>query len=373
MDDIEVSFLCEGCQTAASVGEKLVKFIGQATSSIEMTAYSFHLCPEEHDMLAEALKERAAAGVSVRIAYDAGSQQAAIPDPGHYFCDPNTPHFVAALGFPSKAIEGYRALMHDKYVVLDAMTANGQVWTGSTNFTDDSWTSQENNILVLRSETIAALYRNDFDELWNDGNIASSGIGDSGEATLHYKGQPAFTLVNFAPGEGEWIDESLAKLIDRTTNRLTLAFVVLTSSAIIKALQGLMSRKVPIDGVYDWAQMEGVKYQWSLVPENNWKIGAFEEIVRYGGLVGKKSTPYTPTSKHDYMHNKVMVLDNITVTGSYNFSRHAQRNAENILVIECDPLADTYREYIEGLKQRIVANVSEAAQQAPTTPPAPNT
>jgi phosphatidylserine/phosphatidylglycerophosphate/cardiolipin synthase-like enzyme len=373
MDDIEVSFLCEGCQTAESVAEKLVNFIGQATKSIEIAAYSFHLCPEEHDMLAGALNERAAAGVSVRVAYDAGSQQAVIPDPGHDFCDPNTPHFVASLGVPSKAIESYRALMHDKYVVVDAKTPNGQVWTGSTNFTDDSWTLQENNIITLRSQTIADLYRNDFDELWIDGNIATSGVGDSGEATLHYMGEPAFALVNFAPGEGEWIDMSLAQLIDRTTDRLTLAFVVLTSSAVIRALQGLMVRKVPVDGVYDWAQMEGVKYQWSLVPENKWKIGAFEEIVQYGHLVGKKSTPYTPASKHDYMHNKVMVLDDITVTGSYNFSRHAQRNAENILMIQSDQLADTYRQYIDGLKQTVSAHVSEAAQQAPTTPPAPNT
>src|SRR5215212_602650 len=336
-DDIEVSFLCGGCQTAESVAQKLTGFIKQATQSIDFAAYSFHLCPEEHDLLASTLRERAAAGVTVRVAYDAGSQQVMIPPPVYDVCDPDTAHFVASLGVPSKPIEGERTLMHDKYVVLDAMTPNAQVWTGSANFTDESWTMQENNILILRSQGIAALYRNDFDELWVDGNIATTGVGDSGEATLHYKGEPAFVLVNFAPGEGEEIDENLAGLIDRTTHRLTLAFVVLTSSAILRALQKLMERNVPVDGVYDWSQMEGVKYQWAQVPDNNWKIGAFEEIVRYGNLVGKKSTPYTPTSKHDYMHNKVMVADNVTVTGSYNFSRHAQQNAENILMIQSDP------------------------------------
>src|SRR5919109_28157 len=166
MDDIEVSFLCEGCQTAASVGEQLANFIKQATQSIDIAAYSFHLCPEEHDMLAAALKDRAGAGVEIRIAYDAGSQQAEIGDPGHLFCDPGTAEFVASLGVASKAIEGYRTLMHDKYVVIDPTTPNAQVWTGSTNFSDDSWNLQENNIVTLRSQTIAPLYRNDFDELW---------------------------------------------------------------------------------------------------------------------------------------------------------------------------------------------------------------
>src|SRR5918912_121158 len=122
MDDIEVSFLCEGCQTAASVGERLANFIKQATQSIDIAAYSFHLCPEEHDMLASALKERAAAGVAIRIAYDAGSQQVEIGETGYDFCDPATADFVASLGVPSKPIEGYRTLMHDKYVVLDPTT-----------------------------------------------------------------------------------------------------------------------------------------------------------------------------------------------------------------------------------------------------------
>ncbi|MFL5734431.1 MAG: phospholipase D-like domain-containing protein [Chloroflexia bacterium] len=373
MDEIDVSFLCEGCQSGDSVAEKLAGFVKQATRSIDIAAYSFHLCPDEHDVLAAALKERTQAGVAVRVAYDAGSQQDKIQVLGHDMCDPDTPHFVAALGVPSKPIEGDRALMHDKYIVIDAGTPNAQVWTGSTNFTDDSWCLQENNIVILRSQGIANLYRNDFDELWVDGDIRTSGAGDSGEATLHYKGEPAFVLVNFSPGEGEWIDESLANLVDRTKERLTLAFVVLTSSEIIKAIHRLMERNVPIDGVYDWSQMEGVKYQWQLVPGNNWKIGAFEEIVRYGNLVGKKSTPYTPTSKHDYMHNKVMVADNITVTGSYNFSRHAQRNAENILVIESQALAETYRQYIDGLKPKLSTKVSPAAPLAPTKPPAPNT
>ncbi len=52
------------------------------------------------------------------------------------------------------------------------------------------------------------------------------------------------------------------------------------------------------------------------------------------------------------MHNKVMVLDNVVITGSYNFSRHAQRNAENLLLIQSSALAETYRNYIHGLMEK---------------------
>jgi phosphatidylserine/phosphatidylglycerophosphate/cardiolipin synthase-like enzyme len=88
------------------------------------------------------------------------------------------------------------------------------------------------------------------------------------------------------------------------------------------------------------------------VPQNRWKIGALKDIIARTGLVGKNSTPYTPTGHHNYMHNKVLVIDDTVITGSYNFSRSAQFNAENILFIESAPLAEMYSSCIEHLKQK---------------------
>ena len=56
--------------------------------------------------------------------------------------------------------------------------------------------------------------------------------------------------------------------------------------------------------------------------------------------------------RHNYMHNKVLVIDDTVITGSYNFSRSAQFNAENILFIESAPLAEMYSSYIDHLKQK---------------------
>jgi phosphatidylserine/phosphatidylglycerophosphate/cardiolipin synthase-like enzyme len=369
-DTIETYFVCGGCQTDIDVANRLAAFVSQAQHTLDMSAYSFSLCPDPKAIVLEALHERERAGVQIRIAYDAGTQQDLIKvhnDP----CDFTTPQFVQSLGFDSKPIEGYRALMHNKYIILDGATPQAQVWTGSLNFTDDSWQLQENNVIIFHSQELAKFYTQDFNELWVDGNIESSGVMDSGEATLQYGGKPAYVLVNFSPGEGDWIDESIANLIDRTQHEATLATVVLTSTRIIRALEGMMQRKVPLEGIYDWSQMEGVKYQWQIVPANTWKIGAFAEIVDYGHLVGKRSTPYTPSSKHDYMHNKVMVLDDAVLTGSYNFSRHAQKNAENALVIQSAPLAQTYRDYIHQITAEYARTSPEFTTQreAPTQAP----
>jgi phosphatidylserine/phosphatidylglycerophosphate/cardiolipin synthase-like enzyme len=52
------------------------------------------------------------------------------------------------------------------------------------------------------------------------------------------------------------------------------------------------------------------------------------------------------------MRNKVLVIDDTVITGSYNFSRSAEFNAENILFINSAPLAETYGRYIDHLVQK---------------------
>lgn len=46
------------------------------------------------------------------------------------------------------------------------------------------------------------------------------------------------------------------------------------------------------------------------------------------------------------------LIDDGVITGSYNFSRSAQFNSENILFIESAPFAEAYSAYIDHLKQK---------------------
>jgi phosphatidylserine/phosphatidylglycerophosphate/cardiolipin synthase-like enzyme len=349
VDDIKTIFLCERCQTPEEVADHLCRFLSTATQTIDMCVYSFSLLSDVVDVVIEALREREAAGVKIRIAYDAGAKEEVLAEPDYHL---PTPVFVTSLGFDSRLVVGNRALMHNKYIVIDADTPQARIWTGSANFTDDSWSLQENNIVIIDSWALARFYKQDFEELWVDGNIASTGIMDSGEVLLEYGGEPALVRVFFSPLEGELIDQSIAAQLLMTKEQITLASVVVTSSAILNALLDRIEKQVPLEGIYDGTQMNGVKHQWRTVPANHWKPGAFDKIVEYGNLVGKHSIPYEPDSPHDFMHNKIMVLDDTVITGSYNFSRHAQRNAENLLMIKSAPLARTYREYIHSLVEK---------------------
>src|SRR5207302_763452 len=164
-------------------------------------------------------------------------------------------------------------------------------------------------------------------------------------------------------GCGLEIDSEIARKVRAAQRRVRICSLLINSGTLISELGNLLRsghapngdssrhsdasaeagrRRVAVDGIYDRTQMAEVYQQWQDVPQNRWKIDALKDIIARAGLVGKNSTPYTPAGRHDFMHNKVLVIDDTVVTGSYNFSRSAQFNAENILFIESAPLAEAY-------------------------------
>ena len=353
MNNLETLFLEAGAQTTAAVAGRLAGWLGQATHTIDLAIYDMHLTGEAAQLLIGTLQARAQAGVQVRICYDIGDNPDRASRLGAQPATPtDTGRFLAATGLPNRAITSDVHLMHHKYCILDAYTPQAQVCTGSSNWTDASWSLQENNLLFIASTALANYYAQDFQELWSTGNIQTTGAMDTGRVTLAYANLPAATTVSFSPGQGQWIDSEVAHRVGRAQREVTLAVVVLTSGHILGALGDLMQRGIPMDGLYDRTQMEGVFYQWEHNPHAGWKTPAFQTLVRYGNLSGKRSTPWSPTSVHDFMHNKLLIVDDTVIVGSYNFSRNAQDNAENILFIDSPPLAADYRAYIRRLAAR---------------------
>src|SRR5262249_15145693 len=147
-------------------------------------------------------------------------------------------------------------------------------------------------------------------------------------------------------------------LVARATRRVRICSMLLNSGALLSALGDVLRccPSVTVSGVYDRTQMQSVVEQWRDVRHNRWKIGAVADIIAEAGLVGKNSTPYSPESRHDFMHNKVLVVDDTVITGSYNFSHSAELNAENILLIESPALANAYTTYIDHLMDKYRSN-----------------
>ncbi len=173
---------------------------------------------------------------------------------------------------------------------------------------------------------------------------------------LTYASIPLTARVFFSPGRGPQIDDEVARRVSGARRRVRVWSMLLNSGALIAALGDLLAAgNVSVSGVYDRTQMASVLTQWQDVPHNVWRIGALRQIVAQAGLIGKNSTPYRPDTIHDFMHAKVLVVDDTVITGSYNFSRSAEFNAENLLVLENAALADRYSAFVDHLMTKYAA------------------
>ncbi|HEY8601486.1 MAG TPA: phosphatidylserine/phosphatidylglycerophosphate/cardiolipin synthase family protein [Thermomicrobiales bacterium] len=351
-DDLAVRFLMQGGQRGAEIMALLTEYIGGARQTLDLALYDCRLSPQFGAALARALHERAAAGVQIRIVYDADKPEPPQLQAGMDPAAPGTGAFIQALGLPFRRIGGPK-LMHHKFIVRDAGGADPRVWTGSMNFTDDAWTLQENNILVFRSAELADAYARDFADLWRERHNDDTGEFDVPPIALRYDGAPLTAQLYFSPGRGEAIDAAVAARVAAATRRVRICSMLLNSGALLNALTGLLDAgQVAVDGLYDRTQMADVLKQWETVPTNLWKIGAVGDIVARAKLAGKASHRYHPDTPHDFMHNKVLIIDDTVITGSYNFSRSAQLNAENLLILDSPGLTARYSDYLDRLVAR---------------------
>ncbi len=361
-DTLAVRFLEEGGQRPLEVAGWLVDFIDRARRSLDLAFYDVRLTEPPALLLRRSLADRAAAGVRVRLAYDAGDKPQAPTvreDQGIEPAPRDTHERVAELGLSPnvvRAVRGPRELMHHKYVVRDGEA----VWTGSMNMTDDSMGRMENTIVTLDSPELAAYYERDFRQLWETGRIETSGAFRTDPVPLRYAGEPAPTDADFSPGRGEHINAWVAERVAAARRRIVLCSMLFTSTRLLRALLGQLDRgAVDLWGVYDRTQMAGVLHQWQQLPDLSWKIEAVERIVREARLVGKVTTPYRPDAIHDFMHAKSIVVDDAVITGSHNFSHAAQTNAENILVIQSPAFAESVIAYARHLAERYRDDVVE--------------
>jgi phosphatidylserine/phosphatidylglycerophosphate/cardiolipin synthase-like enzyme len=237
--------------------------------------------------------------------------------------------------------------MHNKYIVRDADTAVAAVFTGSSNYTNDSWGLQENNLLCLRSQQLALHYARDFNDLWSrEAIVDSTGAGDTG--TVRVGDVPV--TVAFTPGESPAVVKEIVGAVTAARRRLYVASVVLSSGPILAALSEGIDRGLPLAGLYDGPQMDQVERQWKAAHVGADKGNTWRKVANR--LVRKNSIPYDrnkPDQPHNFMHNKLVIADDIVVTGSFNLSNHAMGNAENVLLIRSEELAGKYEIYIQRL------------------------
>jgi len=337
---LTVRTLTDGGQQPLEVAHAIADWLGEARESLELAQYDFNLGPDTAEVVTGAIREASARGVAVRIIYNVDHRNPiAVPPPP----EPDV-QLIASLGVPSKAVGGVPDLMHHKFVVRDRET----LWTGSTNWTDDSWARQENVILVVESPDLAESFVEDFDQLWAKDLVEETGFVPP--RRLHVDGlliRPWFT-----PGFGEDLSARIGRAIGRAKQRVRICSLVITAAPVLAALAQVVSEgKLDVAGCLDAPQIQGVVHEWRVNGNVAWKLPLLQRVLA-GEFTGKPSTPYGSGTVHDFMHAKVVVADEVVFAGSFNLSRSGEQNAENVLEIHDPELARQLSAYVDEVRHR---------------------
>ena len=222
---IELRFYRDGGQTAVDVANQVAEFFGAAQKSLELALYDIRLHDEAAEIFKGALLGAQERGVAVRLVYNV-DHPGPIPVPP----PPKTaPELLEALPIPTRAIAGVPDLMHHKYVVRDREA----IWTGSMNWSQDSWTRQENAIAIVQSPELARAYGINFDQLWEDGRHPRRARRPAAGRRRRVEVRPWFT-----PEHGEALAHRIAKRIGQAKRRIRIASPVISSGPILGHARG---------------------------------------------------------------------------------------------------------------------------------------
>jgi phosphatidylserine/phosphatidylglycerophosphate/cardiolipin synthase-like enzyme len=293
-------------QWQISIEGKLIEKINAATNSIHIAAFEFGLTP-----VAEALIAARQRGVDVRLITDDenGLEADEEPDRGQFAMLQDADIEVKA--------DVRSALMHNKFIIFDQQT----VWTGSTNFTASAIFQQNNNVIVVHSPEVAAMYEREFFEMW-DGQFGpkSPSMADSQAAIVN----GTFVQVYFSP-EDDVLDRIIPIVAEAQSNVRFLAFSF-TDYPLAKTMIDRYAAGVDVAGVYEktGSETEGAELRtfWCA------------------------HVPVRQDGNPRFLHDKLIIVDNrIVITGSFNFSNNAtDNNDENVIIIDNPEIAALYME-----------------------------
>ncbi|GAC1447142.1 MAG: phospholipase D-like domain-containing protein [Ktedonobacteraceae bacterium] len=329
-NNLTVHFQSKRCGIEADLTSKLVAFIDGTQQTLDCAIYDLR-APEVIAALQNVAKNN---NRSLRIAYDAGRDRTGGP-----MADPKpsgTRQAIedAQLDSVAKAVHSGSHLMHNKFLVRDGK----DVWMGSANFTTGGLQLQDNNCLVINSTDVANRYTADFEKLLRDDHHTN--IADQAQlAALPINATTTMTLL-FSPASGEEIESAIVSLLSSVKKVRILAFLV-SDLGILEALAQLQAGDIA--GVYDPNGMKNVMKGGHKDPALFW-------FVDDNRFVAAPSHAFNPHGEQNFMHNKVMIIDDrYVITGSYNFSENAELNDENMLIIDSQDVAAAYTAYFEAL------------------------
>lgn len=298
---------------SGSVEEKLIAYIDAAQSSIHIASFEFNLTAVANALIAA--RQR---GVDVRWVTDSENGLQADRQPGRgQFA------ILTEAGIEVRGDLDRSAFMHNKFWIFDRQI----VWTGSTNVTRNGIYAQNNNVIVIRSPELAALYESEFEEMWN-GQFGAESPSRLAEQSLVVNGTPLQVIFT---SEDQALEPFIIPLVQQAQKSVYFLAFSFTDYPLADAMIQRYLRGVDVAGVFETLGSETDASELRT-------LFCAEVPVRQDGNKG-------------FMHHKVIIVDErYVITGSLNFSTRAETaNDENVIILENPQIARLYVEEFERI------------------------
>lgn len=247
-------------------------------------------------------------------------------------------------------------LMHNKFIIFDykgVSSVANMVWTGSLNLTDNGVDKNAQNVIILKNQSLASEYSNEFYQMFSYDNYGTSKTPHS---THSFFIEDSTVEAYFSPEDDP--ASRLIELINSAQYSIYYCIFTFTDPDIIDALISKYNQGIDVIGVCDGWQSENYK-----------SYGIYTRANEAGMPIYKDKVENQPDSGFYLLHHKFMVIDYgyvnsdpLVVTGSYNWTGAGNDdNDENMLVLHNN---DAARDYF----YEFCARLEEAGGIPPTDP-----
>ncbi len=275
-----------------------LKDIMAAQKRIDIAVFDIDL-PE----LGQELIAAQARGVAVRVAFDDENLE-----------DARVAALIGELQDAGIVVQGdgREPFMHEKIAVVDESI----VWTGSWNMTMNDTYRNNNFMWRVVNESMATRYSQEIDQLMS---------GTFGTYKTSYAPHPKVPLADgqieyfFSPEDG--INQYVVDALNNAQSGIYFMAFSYTDKFISQAMIDAHNRGVRVQGVMESQNANGTGAVFTTLAE------ADIDILRDGNCY--------------IMHHKTIIVDDeLVITGSYNFTKSAEKsNDENLMMIRSPQLA----------------------------------
>ena len=302
-NSIAIYFTPSNKEDPNGIDDKLIDLINSANTEIKAAIYSLNL-----DNITDAFINAKLRGVKVGIVYDESNMSDNIAK-------------ISNAGINVVYRRKGGGYMHNKFLVIDGRTT----WTGSMNMTPHGIYNDNNNVVLISSEKVAANYSTEFDEMF-DGLFGGNSPKNTPFPRIFADGTEL--EIYFAPEDN--VEKQVINELDKAREQIVFMAFSFTSDAIGKIMAEKIKAGVKVKGIFEKTQRS--------------------EYTEYEFLKNAGADVQWDTNSYN-MHHKVIVIDGaVVITGSYNFSKNANTvNDENCIIIHDRGVAGEFLKEYERL------------------------